>query len=417
MSKELEALEQLNNKIDASTKEGKEQKSLVDAAIKEQKELKDQVQKLNDEFAEVKGAVIKDLQDEVKELKAKSGRLATTVLKEEKGVWVGKLIQDAITEHKEALPGKLQEINPLTGKKGLTLVPTMEERERYNAMTEAEKKSVGPILSANLGTDNYVNYLDWQPGMEPTGQFHFRNLVRTISSDIDFVQFPRANTPIGEGSFQRTDEGSTKPQIDRDYTMVNLTLKPMAGYTILSRQSLRNIRFLQSWLPVSLMDQLQDNEDQDFVNTLLAAATGTASGSIGSGSALISKLVGTIKNLRKAKYNPNGIAMDPDAWSEILLNVETNAGFNLPRVVTVAEDGTVRILGRPVYDVNWLSNGMAIVGDWTRAAIVQSEGLVMRQTDSHASTFTANEVTWLLERTEGLAIFRPDAFAKLDLVG
>jgi hypothetical protein len=70
----------------------------------------------------------------------------------------------------------------------------------------------------------------------------------------------------------------------------------------------------------------------------------------------------------------------------------------------------VRILGIPVYPVNWLSGGRVIVGDWSKAAIVQSEGLVMRQSDSHASIFTANEIAFLLERTEGLAIFRPDAF-------
>lgn len=401
MSKELEALESLGKKIDESTTQGKELKGLVDAAVTEQKDLKAKVEALNAEFGDIKGATVKDLVDEVKELKAKAGRLTADVAKEQKSVWVGSLIQNAIAEHGDNFGAALTKSDEKTGIKGLQLIP------------QREQKSADAISSSNLSGDNYVSYLDWMPGMEPTGQMHFRELVRTISSDGDFVQFPRANTPIGEGSFARTDEGSGKPQIDRDYTMVDLTLKPMAGYTILSRQSLRNIRFLQSWLPVSLLDQLQDNEDLDFSNTLLAGATGDATTTE---TKPIGRLVQMIRNLRKKKYNPNGIAVDPDVWSAIVLNTETNAGFNLPRIVTVAEDGTVRILGRPVYDVNWLSNGICMVGDWTKTAIIQSEGLVLRQTDAHASTFTSNQVTMLLERTEGLAIFRPDAFVKADLV-
>jgi HK97 family phage major capsid protein len=67
-------------------------------------------------------------------------------------------------------------------------------------------------------------------------------------------------------------------------------------------------------------------------------------------------------------------------------------------------------LNRPVREVNWLTGGRIVVGDFSKAAIVQSEGLTMRQSDSHGNTFVSNEITFLLERTEGLAIFRPDAF-------
>lgn len=396
MATELEILQGIAEKQDLSLKEVKEAKAAADAVAKENIELKAKSEKLSTELA-ASGALIIDIQGEIKELKAKSGRMKG---EPQKVVTAHQLIIDTITEHKAAIA----------------------EYKGGTTEMKIETKTVGPILSANLtGTgNNYINYLDWRPGMEPIGQFHFRDLVRTIQSETDFVRFPRANKPVGEGSFGRTAEGSTKPQVDRDYTMIDLTLQTMAGYAIVSRQSLRNIVFLQSWLPTSMMDQLADQEDIEFSNSLVGAATGSTSLTAYNSNGFTGtpeKLIGYITNLLRTKYRPNGIAVDPSIWASLLVfqpgrttTPATTVPYSNPFVVTVDTNGTVRVLGIPVYPVNWLTGGRVIVGDWTKAAIVQSEGLVMRQSDSHASIFTANEIAFLLERTEELAIFRPDAF-------
>lgn len=395
-TKELELLQGISGKQDAVLAESKSAKEHAAAATKTAEDLTLQVKALTEDVA-AKGATIVQILDEQKELKAKSGRMKGQAPQVQS---VHQLIQDTIVEHKAAIS---------------------EFKGGVNEM-KIETKSVGPIVSANLsGTgNNYLSYLDWRPGMEPIGQFHFRDMVRTIQSETDFVRFPRANTPTGEGSFGRTAEGSTKPQVDRDYTMIDLTLQTFAGYAIVSRQSLRNIIFLQSWLPTSMMDQLADQEDVAFANSLVAAATGSAtiSSYLGGGlSGTPEKLIGYITNLLRTKYRPNGIAVDPAVWASLLVyqpgrttTPVTTVPYSNPFVVTVGTDGTVRVLGIPVYPVNWLSGGRIVVGDWTKAAIIQSEGLTMRQSDSHASIFTANEIAFLLERTEELAIFRPDAF-------
>jgi hypothetical protein len=332
----------------------------------------------------------KSIENDIKELKIKGGRIAAP-LPEFKG------LRQSIMSGIASAVGEAQD--------------EIKASEKGSLMPVKEIKTVASIASANLTGDNFISYLDWRPGMEPTGQFHFRNLVRTVLSSTDFIQHPRAKIPLGEGSFARVTEGNTKPQIDRDYEMISVTLLPMAAFAIASRQSLRNIIFLQSWLPGSLMDQLEDSEDTDFANKLVAAATGsTSTTGITNASGPVGKLVAYIKNLIAAKYNPNGIACDPNVWANLMLNTETNAGYNLPPIVVVDPNGVVRILGRPVYPVNWLTGNRVIVGDWTKAAIVQSEGLTLRQSDSHASLFTSNEIAFLVERTENIAIWRPDAF-------
>lgn len=389
MAEEIkDALEGLTKKLDGKFEDSaKEIKKISDEMARIEAAHVAEVQKLNDEFKN-KDAKLIDLQNEVKEVKAKKMAGGAG----QKAVTLKDILAETIAEHKDAIAAS----------------------EKGQMVKFDMTKTVGNIASANLtGTgNNYISYLDWRPGMEPTGQVHFRDFVRTIQSSTDFVRYPRANSPIGEGSFGFINEAAAKPQVDRDYTMIDLTLKALAGYAIVSRQSLRNITFLQSWLPTSMMDQLRDQEDSEFANTLVAAATGSTSGTgITNGTTNIGKLISSITRGIAAKYNPNAIALDPAAWASLLLNTETNAGYNLPNVVTIDPSGNVRVLGRVTQPVNWLTGGRFIVGDWTKAAIVESEGLTMRQSDSHASIFTTNEVAFLLEVTEGLAIYRVNAFA------
>jgi HK97 family phage major capsid protein len=390
MPTEIEMLEKIQSSMDQNSKEYKEMKAAIDEAKKTEAKFAADVETINKEL-KAKDATIGDISEKIKELQAKSGRFKGNV-EEVKSLRLQ--IVEAIEEHKAAI---------IASENGPLIKPI-------------EFKAAGVITTSGnfTGTNApYRNYLDWQPGMEPTGQFRFRSLVRTIQSDLDNVSFPRANTPIGQGSFGvQVLETDTKAQIDRSYTMIDVICKVVAGFAIVGRRSLVNIKFLQSWLPTSMMEQLEDTEDARFANALVAAATGSASTTGMTSTALntgIIKIVAAIKNLIAAKFNPGTIACDPTVWANLFTFVETNAGFSLPNVVTCDPAGNVRILGRIIQPVNWLTGGRYLIADWSKVAIVESEGLTMRQADQHASIFTANQLAFLLERVEELAIFRPDA--------
>jgi uncharacterized protein YoxC len=382
---ELEVLQDISKKMDENKElQTKEIAKLREEATELTTKYEAGIKTLQEDLSK-KDATILDITNEVKELKAGKGRLYS-------GQPQVKTLYGLIAETVEAHKDKFMEAHTKS-------IPV--------PLINMETKVVGNIASANLTGGNYVSYLPWQPGMEPTGQTRFRDIFPVYQSEGDFINYPRAKDPIGEGSFGRQTEGATKPQVDRDYEMISLTLKPMAGFAVVSRQSLRNIPFLQSWLPTSLLESLLDAEDIDFANTLVAAATGSSTTT--GVTIAVDRLIHFIKNLRKNKYSANAIMIDPDIWAYILTYRTSNLR-DLPDTITVDANGNVRVLGRPIYDVNWLTGGRVLVGDTRKAGIIQSEGLTLRQSDSHASIFTSNEVAFLLERTEGLAIFRPDAF-------
>ncbi len=387
-----DAIERLETKMATFKTETSEAAKLevkgIQAALdalkaKEVKELSDTVV--------TQGGTILQLQNEVKELQSKQNRFAVNGGMADRPS-VQKEIAKMLVEHKDAF----------------------DKAAAGQKLDRAyEIKAPGPVFSTSLASGNYIDYLDWRPGMEPTGQFRVRELIRTVASAFDTVNYPVANVPIGQGSFGRqATEGDVKAQVDRGYTMKTLNLKAMAGWITVSRQSLRNIPFLQTWLPTSLNEQLLDTEDLDFIGTLLAAANGNNS-TTGAAAVAVEQLIFLIKNAIKAKYNPNAVAIDPDKWASMLITKPQN--YSLPNAVTISPTGQVLVLGRPIYPANWMTGGQCLVADWTKAMIVESEGLSFRQSDNVASQFTQNEITFLLERTNGLAINRTDAFIKATL--
>lgn len=273
------------------------------------------------------------------------------------------------------------------------------------------KATAVAMTSATLSGQAYGSYLPWQPGMEPIGYMpHFRDLVTVIGSDTDTVYYPRANAVVsgnGNSFGLQVTEGSVKSQVDRTYTMITLNLLTMAGYTIASRQSLRNIKFLSTWLPTSLNEQLQDTEDAYWRDQLFATISTTSTAGLVPADAIIR----LIRTIMQRKYRPNGIVVDPVLWERLVTYKGSGSGeYTMPLsgIQGMGARGPMSFLGIPLYSAIWLASNQAIVGDWSSIAIVESEGLTLRQ-DMINDQFIRNQVTFLLERVEGLALFRTDA--------
>lgn len=395
-------------------------KELKDGVEKHQQKLDSEVTKLQTELAE-KGATIEQIQKEttekfsaleteLKEAKAAAGRtnqinadMASTIMTPE--------------VHKAALKfGIAEAVKEMSEAKAKTLE---QGKETFFAPIDIQK-AVGSVLTANLTGGNYRSYLPAQPGYEPMGQTNFRDFFRVINSATDFVSFPRVNTPIGEGSMGVQTEGLAKPQVDRDFTLVNVTLETIAGYLKASRQSLRNIPFLRDYLSQSLPNELYVTENDDWGGDLWNAATTVTPVA---GTPFVNILLDLRTRLITNKYSTSVSNLvyfvTPDVWASILLTTSPDGTwFQNPNTLTVTPTGDIRYLGISIVPVTWFGSntGRVLLVDTSKVAIVQSEGINLRSTEFDQDDFIKNMITFRIEETANLAMFRLDAMFKATYV-
>jgi HK97 family phage major capsid protein len=240
---------------------------------------------------------------------------------------------------------------------------------------------------------------------------NFRNLVQVIPSGTGIFQFPRERAK--EGSIADQTAGNKKSLINARFEMVTVNTTYLAGLAPVAKQMMQDLPFLQSFMPQFMLREYLFAEDSKFYATLILAATGSA---VVPGSPNdIDQIMGLVANLRSANYQPNGIVLNPADVYKIFINKGATSGdYTLPPGVTLSDSGIIRIFGIPVYETTFIPEDKVIVGDWTKAGIVQTEGLSV-QTDDRGDNFDNNTVTWKVEARVELAVLQPAAFVYADL--
>lgn len=401
-----------DNPIGDLTEKVKEFNEQNKQLIKEAGEAKAEVTRITKEYEEKvtglnktltdQGATVKQLQDTVLELQAKTGHIA-------KGIGNSDLVlvDDLIAKALEDKP--VQEIL-----KDCRLNVPWKTKSWANALWKTEKaKAVGTMtLSTNVTGASIVGVPTISPEIATRGydETHFRDLFPTLDSATGTFVFYRANTPTGEGSILDVNSGATKSQVDKDLTMIVVNAKYKAGYCDIAKDMLTDIPALQSYLNEELTNDYLDRETYDMLGNLVSSATGPTPGT---GSNVIEKLIYVLAGLRQKKYRPNFILVRPAKWADIL--VTKPADYNTPNSVVITPQGTVAIVGLPVYTTS--SNGMddshALVGDSRKARIMQvtGEGLKMELFQQHDKAVYENLVTMRVEARVAPIIFRLDAFS------
>lgn len=276
------------------------------------------------------------------------------------------------------------------------------EFERHKFTT----KDVGVMTaSANL-TGSVVASYAAQPAIRMRRKVHFRDLVSVIPSATGVWKFYRQNAVTGEGSFGTTSPGDAKNQVDYDLTEVVITTAYLAGYVRIAKEMLQDLPFLQSFVTNELIEDYLRTEDNKYFGQLYSAATGAA----GTSTVTAEKIIQTVAALREADQDPNGIVVTNAVWAK-LLNTKPN-DYSIPGGVTITPDGNIAIAGIPVIptvESNIGTNRM-LIGDWSKAVIIQTEGLSVNLYEQDADNVTKNLVTARAEARTALAILRPEAF-------
>lgn len=405
MADELEMLESIAGDVSDFKKKSsaqiekaqKEAKELIEKAeakfladSQAQKEAQDaKVAELNTQLAE-KGATIKQIQDEILELKSKGGRLANPGAVDTATSTI-QLLKEAFVEHGEIIKA---------------------EGKKPKAKHEFQLKAVGDMtIAANL-TGNGVAIYSPTPAVRGRRKLHYRDLVDVVPSETGIWKFYRQNKPVGEGSFLNQTPGALKSQVDYDLTEVTVNTNYLAGYARVAKQMLQDLPFMQSFLPAELLEDYLRREDYQMFAQLAAAAAGNTSGVVST--VTIEKIIQGIAALAEDDYDANGIVVTNMVWAKIL-NTKPN-DYSLPggAAVTIDGNGNVNVVGVPLFKTNETNIGanQMIIGDWTRTKIIQTDGLSVSMSEQDQDNFIRNMITFKAEARVDQAILRPDAFIK-----
>lgn len=271
-------------------------------------------------------------------------------------------------------------------------------------------KAVGNMTIGAIGnygglTGDQPRDYNFNPVSVPSPLINVSDLTGTVN--ISGGTYTYVRVAKGEGSISAQTEGSSKTQIDYDYTMVDVNTDFIAGFARYSRKMANNLPFLQSSLPVELRRDYIIAENSAFNTTISGAAT--ASSVVITGQNKIEMLIEELATLEGSNYSANGIVVTPADWYDILITEKsTGAGYGLPGVVTF-ESGMLRVNGIPVYKATWLAANKYYVGDWSRVNKVVTEGLSLEFSDTEGTNFVTNSITARIEAQVAVCVEQPAA--------
>ena len=166
-------------------------------------------------------------------------------------------------------------------------------------------------LSASLTGDQPRDY-NFNPVSAPSPLVNVSDLVglRQISGGT----YTYVRVAKGEGSISAQTEGSSKSQIDYDYTMVDVNTDYLAGFARYSKKMRNNLPFLQSSLPIELRRDYIIAENAKFQAVLASDATAST---LTAGNE-IERLLENVSVLASNNFSANGIVINPLDYFKII---------------------------------------------------------------------------------------------------
>jgi HK97 family phage major capsid protein len=367
-----------------------EQKAEVaNVTEKAAKQFDSKVEQINEEMVKA-NKTIAEAVAEVKEAKAAFGKLSAKA--EQK---VAKSYGEHIENIKSEIANGIE--------KGYASIKDAIRSNGKGFNFEMDLKAVGTMtIGNNLTGSVYTSYVD-NPFMRSFVNPHLRSVFNIIPVSTGSVSFPRGNTPVGEGSFGKQTEGSAKPQVDYDVTVVNTALSFIAGYAKVSRQMIDDLPFLQAYLSQSLIEDFQKAEDTYYLNAIAASATAGSS----SGANTAEKFIDYLAQLGSLNWTPNLSLTTHAGWAGLLKTKP--ADYSVPGGMVIDNNGNVRIAGVPVIPHSLVTSGKIYVMDTTKFAIAQQSGLAVRSTEFDQDDFIKNLITFRAEARCELLQFQPSA--------
>lgn len=387
---------------------------------------------------------------------AEAKTMAETLLSEKDKGFDEKIkgLKDALdvkdTEHKEAirvLTVKMDE-SDRAREKAITKMNRISNKDRdervktmqsviYDALGEHEESIKGwshnkkafSIETKVVGTVGVPSGSVSPEFVAPVGiaheMLHARNAISvspTSSNLIKYVQFTSK-----DGAIATVAAGAAKPQFDWTLTPKEAPVRKVAGYVTVQDEFLEDIAGARDFLAMELPEAYADAEDNqifkgnsasiatdiDGLYSVHATALTLPNGTVTTASNRWDKIAAGLTQIRRAKRAASAIWISPEDYMELLINKDTAKAYTYPIIADAG--GQLRIGGVPIFQHSIFTAGQALAGDFVRGTkIFQKMGMTIKFSTEHASNFTSNLTTILVEGRIALPVYFPEAFIKYD---
>lgn len=258
---------------------------------------------------------------------------------------------------------------------------------------------------------------------------------RTTSDNVTVLRelvFTNAAAEVAEATL--VSEGA-KPESAITFEEATFPVRWIAHWIPITRQMLQDLPLMESYVNNRLLIGLQRREDNQFLNgngtppnltgILVTSGIQDLNDAYFAGAAV--QDAGTVNErmnrIRRAKTKimTTGAAVatfvvanpaDVEIWETA---TDAQRSYLAGSPFTRGADTIGRIWGLPVVESENIAAGTALVGDGTMAMVVDRMDAAIYTTDSHSDYFIRNLFVILAEERVALPVFRPAAFAKVDV--
>lgn len=306
----------------------------------------------------------------------------------------GQNLKDALTEGKDTLT-KL--------------------KSKAQAAGSIQLKAVGDMALTNFGLGAYeAATTEVRNGLvqSPYSPLWLRNILPSASTDGGTIQYLRDNG--GEGAAAVWTEGTVKPQVDNDFTLVTETVDWIAGYTKVPRSMLDDVAWLQSYLS----QQLVYGKRGLFVAEnaeIIAAFDANSVAYNGTLTAPIERIYdAAFGQLRDNYFAPSYILMNHrDFVNLVALNKAAGSGeYDLPQGSVIVINGQMTIGGVPVIAVPNIAPGSFYAIDRSATQFVSRMSPEVRFFDQNEDDAKRNLIMVRAEERVATLVFDSNAIVK-----
>jgi hypothetical protein len=396
-----------------------------------------ETQELQKQLSELKSGLESNLKETTKEtvqkavnelqsaLETKNADTVKAAIKENLGTvndelkrlseWKGEKDQTdkANQEALDKLIVQIKEINTNTKPKGTkSFSEAFAEgvKENYDDIMKVKKgqkfkmelKAVANMtLGNNLTGDSIATYSGRQ-AIIPSQKTNFRDLIPTVHSDTGlYVQFRETGS---EGSISVQTEGSSKTQIDYDFTEVKVVSDYIAGFARFSKQMARSLSFMQNTLPRLLMRDFFKKENSTFWTAVTGSATGSTTTSETDD---VKQIIDWIANQADSDYTPAFGLVNHRQLARLNKALYDTQNYTAAGGVVSYANGSVVIAGIPILPVSWATSDKILLIDQDYLERVETESVVVEFFEQDGDNVTKNLITARIECYEDINLMLP----------